>query len=81
MRRLVLLALGLLTGCSPSDQPVTITFAAVSGDQPARCTAGAPQLTDLRFYIHDVALIGTDGRAVAVALDAAPPWQNRREQR
>jgi uncharacterized repeat protein (TIGR04052 family) len=75
MHRLALLAALALAGCSPADQPVSIAFVAVAGEQPVSCSAGMPQLTDLRFFVHDVALIAADGRPVPITLDASPPWQ------
>jgi uncharacterized repeat protein (TIGR04052 family) len=58
-------------------QKVDIRFAAFAGDQPVGCglaieglgtTQQAAQLADLRFFVSDVKLVRSDGRAVAVKL-------------
>jgi uncharacterized repeat protein (TIGR04052 family) len=62
-------------------QSVTIPFAARFGSTPFACGApmaniGDPPVTytptDLRFYVSDLSLIGDDGRAAPVMLDAGP---------
>jgi uncharacterized repeat protein (TIGR04052 family) len=79
MRRVAALVVLLLAGCKPADQAVSIPFRAVADGSPLSCTAGAngKTLNDLRFYVHDVALLTADGHAVSVTLDAAPPWQSK----
>lgn len=76
------LALGACT--TTPRRPVTLTFAGLVGGQPFACGAtydgiGTTGTTltalDFRFYVHDLALVTADGRAVPIALDADPVWQ------
>jgi uncharacterized repeat protein (TIGR04052 family) len=78
MRWIAAAALVLLAGCKPADQAVTIQFQPVIHQTAVSCSAGAEglALTDLRFFVHDVALIDAAGRATPVVIDVAPPWQN-----
>lgn len=57
---------------------VNIRFAAVAGKTPVACGKAIPglgtpattaQLADLRFYVSDVKMLRSDGRAVTVKLD------------
>lgn len=66
-----------------ADQAVSIQFAAVNGTTPVKCgtrltglgsTSVAADLTDLRFYITNVALINDKGVAVPVTLKSNN-WQ------
>jgi uncharacterized repeat protein (TIGR04052 family) len=65
---------------------VTIKFAARVGDEKFACgetyagvgtadTEVTP--TDLRFFVQDVELITTSGKAVPVKLDVRKPWQSK----
>jgi uncharacterized repeat protein (TIGR04052 family) len=75
-RGLAALALGV-AACGPAQGPVAIRFAAVAQGAPLACNVSREtSLTDLRFFIHDVALLMEDGQSVPVTLDAAAPWQN-----
>ncbi|MBE9010574.1 metallo-mystery pair system four-Cys motif protein [Pseudanabaenaceae cyanobacterium LEGE 13415] len=66
-----------------STQPVSIQFRGVVGDQPFQCTstyslgsAATPVApADFRFYISEVALIDTQGKAVPVTLTQDNRWQ------
>lgn len=68
----------LLVACGQPAEPVSLRFAATFGDQPLACDSAAtePALTDLRFFVHDVALLRQDGSAVPVALSPEGPWQS-----
>lgn len=74
-RGLAALALGV-AACGPAQAPVAIRFAALMQGAPLSCVSRDTELTDLRFFIHDVALLMEDGNSVPVALDKAAPWQN-----
>lgn len=62
---------------------VTITFAAMVGDDEAKCgqvyRVGTPasmvELADMRLHVHNVRLINAEGDEVAVALDGDRPFQ------
>lgn len=81
---IVLTSLGLAAcAVAPPDRTVTIPFALVAGEYPAACgetipglgtNANAAQLSDARFYIHDLRLIDRQGHAVPVQL-MANDWQ------
>lgn len=72
------------SGCgveAPADEAVVIQFQAKAGAQSLQCGAGlqglgtakqSAELADLRFYVHDLALIDSAGVAVPVDLDASP---------
>ncbi len=73
-----------LAGCAAepaADQPVVVHFQARAGAQTVACGAALTglgsdkrdaQLQDLRFYLHDLALLDSNGAAVPVQLDASP---------
>lgn len=74
-------------GCdeaSPSGVVVEIPFIARVGGEPFACdqtfSAGDPAVDlrplDLRFYVHDVALVDGDGVATAVTLENDGKWQS-----
>jgi uncharacterized repeat protein (TIGR04052 family) len=64
-------------------QPITIRFAGKVGDRPFACEQsyklGQPVTTviptDFRFYVSDVTLIDTDGKAVPLKLTQDGKWQ------
>ena len=76
-----------LAGCatqSPAEQPVSLNFALVAGEQPVRCgTVFGPvgrdqkrvSLRDARFYVQDVALIDDTGKPVPLRLQVND-WQD-----
>ena len=69
--------LGLCAGCSEAEAPIEINFEVRFDGQPIDC-AVAPDgaaLTDLRFYVHDLALIKTERRH-RVALIPDSRWQD-----
>jgi uncharacterized repeat protein (TIGR04052 family) len=78
MRRLGFIALLVVLAACERERPVTIEFRAEADGVPIRCVAGGRALTDLRFYVHDVALIGADGEPAPVRMDDAAPWQTER---
>lgn len=85
--RWAMLAILALTGCEsePAD-PLpqrTLTFQAVANGKPVRC--GEPivglgkdkrtvQLADLRFYIHDVAVIDAGGAVHPLPIETPAGW-------
>ena len=84
---LTLTAVACLAGCvtqSSVEQPVSLSFALVAGEQPVRCgSAFGPlgrdpkrvSLRDARFYVQDVALIDDSGKPVPVRLQVND-WQD-----
>jgi uncharacterized repeat protein (TIGR04052 family) len=84
---LTLTAAACLAGCvtqSSVEQPVSLSFALVAGEQPVRCgSAFGPlgrdpkrvSLRDARFYVQDVALIDDSGKPVPVRLQVND-WQD-----
>jgi len=75
------LALGLAVagGCrSASTVPVEIHFAATIRGAPFACDeeAAGVQARDLRLYVHDLQLVGSDGRTTPVVLDTDGVWQD-----
>lgn len=86
-----LLLLSML-GCGggPDDEPgqdgeVALRFAAMVGEHPWRCEdtydgVGAPPVrvnpVDLRFFVHDLRLVSSDGEEVPAPLLVDPPWQS-----
>ncbi len=82
---LVLFA-ALATSCgSPATQHVSIAFEGLVGGAAFSCGGVYPNIgtsgtsltaLDLRLYVHEVALITSDGRTVPVALDQDGIWQN-----
>ncbi len=81
----------LLVGCgsdndpAPSERQATVSFAAQVNRQDFVCgktyndvgvgQPGAYQVTDWRFYVHDVALVKADGSRQALDLDQDGTWQ------
>ncbi|MCG8435014.1 MAG: metallo-mystery pair system four-Cys motif protein [Gammaproteobacteria bacterium] len=69
-----------LLGCDGfSSQAVAIRFAAPAvicgmGDNSVQ---QSKRVTDLRFYVSDVALVAEDGKKTAVRLEQESPWQYR----
>lgn len=78
----LLLALGLNVNAQ-AEQPVTIKFQAMVGDQEFHCdgsyklgASNAPvQVSDFRFYVSDVALLNHHGEAIPVTLEQDQRWQ------
>ena len=77
-RLTALLFAGPLVACSPAPVAVSLDFAAAFNGQPIACATAEPdvQLTDLRFYVHDVVLIADDGSSLAVTLTPDGIWQD-----
>lgn len=83
-------ALTLLAGCggdddNPSDRQVSVQFAGQVNGQEFVCgktysnvglgQPGTYQVNDWRFYVHDVALVKTDGSRQTIALNQDGAWQ------
>lgn len=70
-----------------SSQPVIVSFAALLGQKEARCGqkysglgkggSATLELSDLRFYVHDLRLVDQSGTEVPVTLTADKKWQNQ----
>ena len=74
----------MAAGCG-GEREVTLRFDARAGAQPLRCgtpvdglgtSATRYDLKDLRFYVHDVALLTADGEAHPVSLTSDGTWQS-----
>jgi len=75
--RIALLTLAFLgTSCSQSDLGFSIPFAATWDGVPIDCGSSSPALTDLRFYVSDVQLIDSAGKARDIRFATEMPWQN-----
>ena len=70
----------LIVGCADRTIPVEIAFEARFGERPVACTdvSGAPQLSDLRFFVYDVALIDAQGAGAPLLLMDDGMWQTAR---
>ena len=73
---LLTINLVIIASCGGSRVPVEFGFAAYMGDTPARCSDDSVGITDLRFYVSDIALISVDGAEHAVLLADNGDWQN-----
>ena len=90
MRALIVPACAALTllacgdGDPSSEVHHTLTFAAVAGGRAVACgetfalgdPATAAEISDLRFYVHDVRLLTAAGAEVPLALDDDGRWQD-----
>lgn len=81
---LVFVAGLLLAGCGPSEQDVTLRFAAQVGDEPMRCgqtytnvgtTNVDAKVMDFRFYVSEIHLLTEDGEEVPLQLTQDGMWQ------
>jgi uncharacterized repeat protein (TIGR04052 family) len=73
---IALVALLLIASCSRWDLPIEIPVLATLNGQPVDCNSAGVSLTDLRFYVSDLQLIDTDGRAHDVRYATEFDWQN-----
>ncbi|MBT8098365.1 MAG: metallo-mystery pair system four-Cys motif protein [Gammaproteobacteria bacterium] len=75
--RVLLAVLGLsAAACSPQREPISIHFEAQFGGEPLNCGPDqGVQLTDLRFYVYELAIRDADGQRHALDLPDMPPWQ------
>mgnify|MGYP001812266620 CR=1 FL=1 len=73
----ILIVLLVNAACSDSRLGVKIPYIAIFGDQPVACDTPDTSLTDLRFFVSDLALLDRDGRAVPIELDDQYQWQQR----
>jgi uncharacterized repeat protein (TIGR04052 family) len=62
------LSLLLLAGCAPTERAVQLRFA----------LGNSASVHQLQFYVHDVALLDTQGGIHSVAMNDAAPWQSDR---
>lgn len=78
-RALIPTLLFLCVSCSPERHPVEIPFEVrLNGERIACGTdAGTFQLMDLRFYVHNVRLVASDGKQQPVALEPDDTWQGQ----
>jgi uncharacterized repeat protein (TIGR04052 family) len=72
-----LLLLFMVSACSAPQQTIEIPFVPRFGEQPISCETNDTgiAMTDLRFYIHDLRLLGTDGTETTVTMLEDPLWQ------
>lgn len=73
------LAAMLAASCQPAPTAVQIEFSATYAGAPLGCVIGQSgrALTDLRFYVHNVEMTTSAGRALPLQLLADDRWQNR----
>ena len=81
---LLALAASLVSCGAPATRAVTLAFAGRVGDAPFACGMTYPNVgtthttftaLDFRFFVHDVALVTADGRAVPLTLTTDGEWQ------
>lgn len=78
MRAIVIVFFLLLNAaCSDTRLGVEIPFVVVYGEQSLACDSPGTTLTDLRFFISDLALLDDEGRARSVVLDDQYQWQQK----
>ena len=78
-QRLILLVLSLqFAACAEPPLGVKIPFVAIWGEQPISCSDDDIALTDLRFFVAEVALVDSEGRSHPVTLDEQYQWQQTR---
>lgn len=65
----------VLLACSPQREAVNLTFIPVWQDQPLNCTDTDKSLSDMRFFVSNVALIDASGGHHAVILSPDALWQ------
>lgn len=72
---LVLLSLG--TACTPATKEIDIPFAVLYNGKPIGCDVPVDtvSMTDLRFYIYDLRLLGDDNTETPIALRPDEFWQ------
>jgi uncharacterized repeat protein (TIGR04052 family) len=72
---LVLLSLGV--ACAPATTEIDIPFSVLYNGKPISCDtpADSASMTDLRFYIHDLRLLGPGSQENPIALRPDDLWQ------
>lgn len=73
----ILIAVAVLLGsaCSAPYLGVKVPFVATWGGEPIHCDSVDIGLSDLRFFVSEIALIDSQGRAHALALHHDLQWQ------
>jgi uncharacterized repeat protein (TIGR04052 family) len=71
----ILLIVLVNAACSDSRLGVKIPFTAVFGNQTVACDSPDTALSDLRFFVSDLALLDHEGRQVPILLDDQYQWQ------
>lgn len=76
----LLAMLALAGGCSDGTIPIELPFEVTFDGRPLGCSrvTALPGLSDLRFFVHDVALIRADGERAPVRLTPDGRWQSER---
>jgi uncharacterized repeat protein (TIGR04052 family) len=76
---MTIIALSVLSGCARThDVAVEIPFVATIDGHTFSCTSSSARITsDLRLYVHDVALVDAAGRSTPVQLSEDAVWQHR----
>ena len=78
MKSLLLVFLSLVcSGCAPKKLDIEIPFVVLFNGEAIDCTAPVDKtwLTDLRFYVSDLKLIGPDGQETPIELITDDVWQ------
>jgi uncharacterized repeat protein (TIGR04052 family) len=68
----------LAVSCAPERQAVEIAFELQFNGQPISCAkpVRGVRLTDFRFYVHELRLLGSEGQEFSVQLAPDGIWQN-----
>lgn len=75
--RLLLLIVLINTSCSEDRVPVEVSFDARFQGRAISCTTEGTSLTDLRFFVSELALIDEDGISHPVPMLRDDRWQTR----
>ncbi|MDE0753431.1 MAG: metallo-mystery pair system four-Cys motif protein [Woeseiaceae bacterium] len=79
LRMIALLPMTLFfTACAPPQQAIEISFEPQYNGASISCAnkASSMALTDLRFYVHDITLVGAAGTIFPVKLSPDQIWQS-----
>ncbi len=68
----------LAVSCAPDRQAVEIAFELQFNGEPISCAnqVRGVRLTDFRFYVHELRLLGSEGQEYSVQLAPDGIWQN-----
>ena len=66
----------LCAACGKLDLSVNIPFTATWNGEPITCGSSDPALSDLRFYVNNVQLVDSAGRAHDIRYATEFAWQN-----
>lgn len=78
-RGALIAAVSMLAARDTAEREITIRFRAAIADRAVDCASeSGVTLADLRFFVHDVALLDQAGGATPLKLAPVAPWQSDR---